>query len=96
MRLATTAVDSVELEAIGVICLVCGPCVAGGLQNEQRQMLLTKEAVREALKEDRESNKTVRVSDVNTEVWNIIQGNASKTPLYADLLLTLLSNQSHP
>eukprot|EP00891_Asterochloris_glomerata_P001814 jgi/Astpho2/1814/fgenesh1_pg.00037_%23_16_t len=50
--------------------------LTGGLQNEQRQMLLTKEAVREALKEDRESNKTVRVSDVNSEVWNIIQGNA--------------------
>eukprot|EP00891_Asterochloris_glomerata_P001080 jgi/Astpho2/1080/fgenesh1_pg.00017_%23_19_t len=48
----------------------------GGPQNEQRQVLLTKEAVREALEEDRESNKSVRVSDVNTEVWNIIQGNA--------------------
>ena len=73
----------------------CGPCVAGGLQNEQRQMLLTKEAVREALKEDKESNKTVCISDVGSEVWNIIQGNASKTTVYADLLLTLLSNQSH-
>ena len=86
---------SCQGEAIGVVCLFCGPCVAGGLQNEQRQMLLTKEAVREALKEDKESNKTVRISDVGSEVWNMIQGNASKTPLYADLLLTLLSNQSH-
>ena len=58
-------------------------------------MLLTKEAVREALIEDKESNKTVRISDVGSEVWNMIQGNASKTPLYADLLLTLLLNQSH-
>ena len=58
-------------------------------------MLLTKEAVREALKEEKESNKTVRISGVCSEVWNMIQGNASKTPLYADLLLTLLSNQSH-
>ena len=95
MRLATTAMDGGELEARGVICLLCGPCVAGGLQDEQRQMLLTKEAVREALKEDRESNRTVRISDVGSEVWNMIQGNASKTPLCADLLLTLLSNPSH-
>ena len=51
--------------------------------------------MREALKEDKESNKTVHISDVGSEVWNIIQGNASNTPMYADLLLTLLSNQSH-
>ena len=58
-------------------------------------MLLTKEALKEALKEDKESNRTVRISDVGSEVWGITQGNASKTPLYAELSAHPFLNQSH-